>query len=62
MVFIFIYNGIIMSSACCRIWHNVLSLRAIFVSDIEYTSCNFDLIHDCLCVISISSNRHVLRV
>jgi len=45
-----------------RIWHNVsliiVKTRTIFVSDIVYTSCNFDLIHACLRVISISSNRY----
>jgi len=32
-------------------------LRAIFVSDIVYTSCNVDLIHNCL-HISIASFKH----
>jgi len=32
-------------------------LRAIFVSDIVYTSCNVDLIHNCL-RISIASFKH----
>jgi len=35
----------------------VVELRAIFVFDIVYTSCNFDLIHYYFRIISISSNK-----
>ena len=38
----------------------IVGLGAIFVSDMVYTSCNLDFMHDCLRVISIASFKHCL--